>query len=405
MYERLINSVTEAKSLDESCVKYTVGKVQQLGQLVKEVNLSVKYTEYDEQHNYATMLSRLASMTPNVHTVEIPVPMVRSVMSGRSFDWSVLASQWTNLSSLTFNAPSPFSAAGYLYNLNNIHDVFNKLQHLDVSICSSLLKCMLPSVSAMPYLQSLMVKVGNEWDYQALRKILQACQNTLHTLIISFTSFYGNDSFDVDVDDLIMGQKHLKSLGMTTDKHSQISINQFGDNLEHLEWFSNSTKNDFTFDQSIIQAMMKTRSLKTLSLLGSMTLDHIPLILEANKNTLRTFYFLSPWEHEDFITHSLANNVRLCNVTTLYFESRFLKNSDVCSLAEIFPNVEFLGLSREMLLHNSEPSSRSTISKWITTAALSHFQRLKAIEKVTFLEIIDYSTATYRKCNIPWGQI
>lgn len=171
----------------------------------------------------------------------------------------------------------------------------------------------------MPYLQSLMVKVGSEFDHQALRKILKTCQNTLHTLIITFISFYGNDPFDVDVDDLIGGQKHLKALGVTTDKHSQISITQFGDNLEHLEWFSNSTKNDFTFNQSIMQAIMKTRSLKTLSLLGSMTLDHIPLILEANKNTLRTFYFLSPWGYEDFITHSLANNIRLCNVTTLYF--------------------------------------------------------------------------------------
>lgn len=93
MYEWLINSVTEVKSLDESCVKLTVSKGKQLGQLVQVVNLSVIYFEYDEKHNYATMLSRLASMTPNVHTVEITVPTVRSDMSGRSFDWSVLASQ------------------------------------------------------------------------------------------------------------------------------------------------------------------------------------------------------------------------------------------------------------------------------------------------------------------------
>ncbi|CAO3667215.1 unnamed protein product [Umbelopsis ramanniana] len=118
------------------------------------------------------MLSRLASMTPSVHTVEIPVPTVRSDMSGRSFDWSVLASQWTNLTSLTFDAPSPFSTADYIYNLNNINDVLNKLQHLDVSICSSILKYMPPSVPAMPYLQYDRYTFANQ--YYPVRRQLRA---------------------------------------------------------------------------------------------------------------------------------------------------------------------------------------------------------------------------------------
>jgi hypothetical protein len=40
--------------------------------------------------------------------------------------------------------------------------------------------------------------------------------------------------------------------------------------------------------------------------------------------------------------------------------------------------------------------------QWITADALSHFQHLKAIDEITFKQVIDDSSVTYRRCNIPW---
>ena len=152
--------------------------------------------------------------------------------------------------------------------------------------------------------------------------------------------------------------------------------------------------------------MKKTSKLKTLSLLVSnVTLEDIPLVLENNKNTLHTFYFraYNQTGNASLISLLLANKVQLCNVTTLFFQLSTLDNSDVHSLAEIFPNVEFLHLS--LLVVTSDSHQRMGVSsKWITTHDLSHFRHLKAIDEDTYVYVIDQNEVTYQKCIIPWDK-
>ncbi|KAG2186840.1 hypothetical protein INT44_003066 [Umbelopsis vinacea] len=333
------------------------------------------------------MLSRLASKTPNIHSARINVPILFSnADSGSSFNWSTLASQWSKLTTLSLSdLPSPY--INETYDISNISDVFHRLQHLDITRCDGIRTHMLPT---MPYLQTLAACIDHASDYNALPKILQSCQNTLHTLFIRFECYDDRappNSFNLD--DLNIGHKQLKTFGLYSMDGSQFNITEFGDNLEHLGW---CVHNFLEMDPSLPPAMIKKDTLKSLSFAGNMDPDCAALVLEANKYSLQTLYF----EDTDLIDALQESKVRLYNVTTLCCISSSLENSDVCSLAEIFPNVKYLALCRKKY-----PTLKGTgRPMWIAMDSLSHFQHLEALDIMTFLELVDQSLSTFQQCKI-----
>ncbi|KAI8584721.1 hypothetical protein K450DRAFT_217685 [Umbelopsis ramanniana AG] len=428
-FQQFVETITDSQNHYEMCVGNSINTYRPLGQLVKSVEITAGYTRRDDRYDYSTMLSRLASKTPNVHKAKMYLPILSSnTYDGLSFNWSNLASQWSKLTSLSLKGSLEYGME--TYDMKNINDVFSRLHHLSVVRCDDFLTHMLPSLPTMPYLQSFMATIYRTSDYQALKKILQTYQTTLHTLVIEFFCFYPQISFNLD--DLNIGHKQLKAFGLMKHDDTQINITKFGDNLEHLEWWIFSLKPDEILNQSIHQAMIKTSTLKTLSFAGKMALDHIPLVLEANKHSLHTFY-VDHARGNDLIALLQDSKVRLYNVVTLCFECPLLENADVRSLAEIFPNVKYLALRRNRLSHEmikgtrnistrnistrnvstmnistrSIPSgSKLTIVElnrgpvWIATESLSHFQHLKALDKITFPELVDQSLFTFQQCNI-----
>jgi hypothetical protein len=205
------------------------------------------------------------------------------------------------------------------------------------------------------------------------------------------------------LDDLNIGYKQLKAFGLSTDDGSHISITSFGDHLEHFEWWSQTTETNITGD-NLSQAMTKTNNLKTLSLNQSISCDDVAMALESNKHTLHTFYF-NAFDANDLIAFLLENKVRLNKVTRLCFECVDFQNHHVPSLAEVFPNVEVLALSKFRLQHESSPwllpEDIATIDvRWIEIEALSHFKHLKAIDKLTCLELTDPPSVIYQTCDI-----
>jgi hypothetical protein len=135
------------------------------------VELTAGYTQYDDRHNYSTMLSRLASETPNVYRAKLYLPILSSdTYNGSSFNWSTLASQWSKLTNLSLKGSLEYGVE--TYDLNNINDVFNKLQHLSLNRCDNLLTHMLPSLPTMPYLQSFMATIHLTSDYQAYKNAI-----------------------------------------------------------------------------------------------------------------------------------------------------------------------------------------------------------------------------------------
>jgi hypothetical protein len=393
-YQLFVRSITPCRNHDVRCVCKPCNRRQQLGQLVKAVDIDIDYgTTYEEIFDdfTVTLLLELASATPNVHTAKIYMPILAENLtnSGHYFDWSTLAARWTKLTSLTLRNPTYWPLVQG--ELTNFSDILSRIQHLETT-CENGLHLMLPFLPAKPCLQSLIANAFGSMDYEALKEICQTCRNTLHTLIMV------NDT-GVDLDDINMGSNLLKTVGINHWEGEEPHITNFGDNLEHLEYRGNGGDGY----HSIIQAIKKTNKLKTLSLVVRyVTLKVIPLILENNKNTLHTFYFRGSDELgiASLISRLLANKVQLCNVTTLFFELSTLNNFDVHSLAEIFPNVEFLGLTKDSSKRFS--SLYPVTSKWITTDDLSHFQHLKAIPLITYLEVIDPKAVIHEKCTIPF---
>jgi hypothetical protein len=404
-HQLFVRSINPCRNHDGSCVCKPCNRRKQLGQLVKAVDIDIDYsTAYEEIFDDFTvaLLLELASATPNVHTAKTYMPILTGeIRNGSYLDWNILAARWTKLTSLTLRETVDGPAVqGELTNFSNI---LSRIQHLEFTACLNGLTFMLPFLRAQPCLQFLMANISDSEDYEALREISQTCRNTLHTLIMDLLLF-GNTLY-IDLDDFNIANKLLKTVGIKTHV-DDFHIKNFGDNLEQLEWWST----DLNRGNSIMQAMKRTNKLKTLSLVEEMTLGYIPSVLEANKSTLHTFYFRAydPWENEGLIPLLLANKMQLCNVTTLFFEFGIAEDSDVQSLAEIFPNVEFLGLTRDSTIYltpmNPMSSSGRVPSRWITAGDLSHFRHLKAIDQVTYLEVIDQNAVTYQKCIIPWDK-
>ncbi|CAO3667211.1 unnamed protein product [Umbelopsis ramanniana] len=387
IFQQFIESIAGLQDHNEICVEGTIKRRRHLGELVQVVDIRVDYSLCEKAYDDFTRLSRIASGTPNVHTSKLLPPIyIPETDINPPFDWGILATQWPKLTSLTL-CRSFFHHCYEQNDVLNLNDVFDKLQHVDISTCELPLAYMLPSPPNMSHLETFAV-------YQSLIDL---------------------EPDSIDLDDFIMGQKLLKAFGMTTYINSVISITSFGDNLEHLEWhFRRSVKANIS-TKSINEAMIKTKSLKSLSLAGTMSNDHVSLTLESNKSTLHTFFYQSSRE-SGLISVLLMNKVQLDNVTTLCFDCDDFENSDVRSLAQTFPNVEYLAICRERSAHNSpQPprprrpgSSRSPQReqnveidvKWIETDALSHFRHLKAIDRITFLELLDPTSVPFQECNI-----
>ncbi|CAO3667219.1 unnamed protein product [Umbelopsis ramanniana] len=420
MFQQFNESIADFQDHNKTCVEGTNKRRQQLGELVQAVDIRIDHFLH-EIHKYFPRLSRLASGTPNVHTSKLfPPSDLLETDSNPPFDWGILASHWPKLTSLTLSRRFFYDEEENV--VLNMNDIFDRLQHVDISNCQLPLNYMLPSPPNMPHLETFAVMISDPGDYHVLRTILQTCQSTLRTLIIILYNIYGSNLVDlepgsIDLDHLIMGQKQLKAFGMTTYNDSPISITSFGDNLEHLEWRSLRTKEVINSNQSINEAMIKTKNLKTLSLAGIMSDHHVSLTLKSNKSTLHTFFYHSS-SASGLISVLLMNKVQLDNVTTLCFDCNDFENSDVRSLAQIFPSVEFLAVCRARPAHNKPPpppppprrlgSSQRTQReqkveidvKWIETGALSQFRHLKAIDRITFLELLDPSSVTFQQCDI-----
>ncbi|CAO3689857.1 unnamed protein product [Umbelopsis ramanniana] len=408
-FRQFVECISEYKDHHGGCAEKTSGSYQPpLGQLVKAVEVTGGYTKFDDRRNYSSTLSRLAFHTPNVHTAKVFVPILSlDTADGSPFSWSTLAAQWPKLTNLTLKGS--MNTGADTYDLHNINHVFYRLQHLNITRCEAILAHMR---TPLPFLQFLGATIHSPSDYQALKEFLRTCQTTLHTLIIELWCFHRQALFNLD--DLDIGHKQLKAFGLKKHDMSQITMTNFGENLEHLECWNISPGPHAALCQSIYQGMMKTSNLKTLSFYKNMATYEISRVLVANKNTLHTLY-LNLDRGIDLIPLLQENNVQLYNVFTLCFECKLLENAHVHSLAKVFPNVKFLALCRNLRpLQHVKTNRTSTMpdgsivaiwkqqkgEPWISTEALSHFQHLKALDRITFSELEDQSLSTLQQCDI-----
>jgi hypothetical protein len=407
-FRQFVECISDSKNHHEGCAENTSGSHQPpLGQLVKAVEVTGGYTRSDDRQNYSSTLSRLASHTPNIHTAKLFLPILSvDTVDGSPFSWNTLATQWPKLTDLTLKGSE--NTGVDTYDLHNIDHVFYRLQRLNVTHCENILTHIR---TPLPFLQLFVTTIYSPSDYQALKELLRTCQTTLHTLVIELWCFHRHALFDLD--DLGIGHKQLKAFGLKKHDMSQVTMTNFGDNLEHLECWNISPGPDAALGQSIHQGMTKTSNLKTLSFGGNIAVYEISRVVVANKNTLHTFYL----HHDrgiDLIPLLQENKVQLYNVVTLCFECKLLENTHVQSLAKVFPNVKFLALCRNTRSRNLIMTRTTTVpdgrtlnlyqtkknATWISTEALSQFRHLEALDKINFRELEDQSLSTLQQCDI-----
>ncbi|KAI8578324.1 hypothetical protein K450DRAFT_247273 [Umbelopsis ramanniana AG] len=326
---------------------------------------------------YILETAKLGLLTPNVHTAEMyeAKPFKRDQLPSPPFRWGLSESKWQHLKRLTIIS-SDIRVSGCIR--KDFFDMLLQLDHLDMLDAKKFLSCGSPSVPITPNLTSLKVSVRDKIQYDHVMIMLQSCRRTLHAVAIQWLP-YGSISQSFNLENLIKTQLNLKALALTYDKNSRLTISSFGDQIEVLEVIGNRRGNE-QVEEEIGKAMMKASKLKTLSLgTCSYYTEYIPTIIDRNKATLHSLYLTSD-VGDELIDLLLAANVRADQVATLCFECRYLDNSMVQSLAEIFPSVNYLGLAR-----GKAKSDR----KWIAPQSLSYFRKLVGVDVWTFRELLD----------------
>jgi hypothetical protein len=358
-----------------------------LGQLIKVIIVQRDYYFHANSQWYPQLLSRLAALTPNVHSADIYGPGInRSDDTTTRFDWErSLSSKWRHLKKLRIAAGK---ATGdiklHVYNMDNL---FNRLHYLDIMYWSDFPSYLPPSPLVMSNIRSLKLAIQDRPSYDRLKEALQTCQDTLHTLTISWVASSG----PLNVDDLIISLRQLKNFGFSYSISAEFTITTFGDHVEHLELIGSHRLMENEVDKAAGNAMMKSSNLKTLRIARcEHFVDYIPEVLAANSTTLQNLYFIGD-SGDELLTNLVTSGMRFCNITTLSFECSMLDDMMAKDLAHIFPNVQFLKLTAGPF---------TPAEHWLTSETLAQFKYLKAIDLQTFRELLDRNSCTIALCEL-----
>lgn len=389
MFEKLLRTITPIRLPSDGQNSNATSRRQQLGQLVKVVVMRKDDSFRDFSDWYLPLLPKLAFATPNVHTASLYDPCASATMFSSSyrslsFDWNeAFGSNWLQLKKLKLEAPSRsgFHEGGMI----NIMKVFERLQSLDITYCSAIVMLKLPYVPAMPFLECFKARVLYGDDYQRIKALTNVCRNRFHTLALIWQLTIVSKP-PVTLDDLTLELPNLKSFGFSYFYSRNFTISSFGAHLEELELLARDCRFEDQVDSLIGKAMMKMSKLKTLSLITCCALlEYIPMVIESNKGTLQKFYF-SGKDGDKLIEDMVASNLRAYHVTTLYFEYHDLDKSMVRHLAEIFPHVQFLTLTR---------GKARSVQSWLSLQTLQVFKNLIGLGTTTCSELLDPSKCKF----------
>ncbi|KAG2172636.1 hypothetical protein INT44_002651 [Umbelopsis vinacea] len=344
------------------------------------MDLRIRYSSY---YCYLPPLSKLASMTPNVHTVYVRDS--RALVTALSaFDY---ASKWPKLKTLGLSSPAYHLSS----NTINFISVLSRLQHLDIVYAYSFPEYILPLSPIKLKLQSLKISIFNQLQYEGAKVMIECCRDTLNTLVISW-EVTASSHPPLTLDNLILGLPNLKILGLTYSFHSKFTISSFGNQLEELEIHVNKARRE-QLEVLIGDVLKKTSNLKTLSFGTKVSpfVEDIPMVIQSNIATLQNLY-LSCNSGNDLVTSLIAMGIRTDNLSTLSFECMNFNDYMVRSLASIFPKLEYMDLTRGRL---------SLDQPWITNDSISLFRYLKGINaKTMFSQLVDPSRYNFAKYDI-----
>lgn len=380
-YQKLMMSITTSDPTTYiSNEPRMSARQKQLGSLINIMELRIRFSSCLW---YLPPLSKLASMTPNVHTVYVREPG-EEIDVPSAFDY---ASKWLKLKTMGLSSLSYYPPR----DTTNFFSVLNRLQHLDIIYAYSFPEYIIPSSPIKLKLKSLKICIFNQLQYEGAMVMIENCRDTLNTLVISWEVTATSHPL-LSLDNLILGLPNLKILGLTYSFHSKFAISSFGDHLEELEIQVNKIRRE-ELEELIGDALRKTSNLKTLSLGTKVSpfVEDIPMVIKSNITTLQNLY-LNCSSGNNLVTTLIMMDIRSENLSTLSFECMNFSDFMVRSLASIFPKLEYMDFTRGRL---------SFGHPWITNESLSLFRYLKGINSKTMLsELIDPSRYDFAKYDL-----
>jgi hypothetical protein len=380
-YQKLMIAITTSDTTSMSNYTRMNARQKQLGSLINLMELRLRY--YSSDLWYLPPLSKLASITPNAHTVYVSEPgELMEVPS--AFDY---ASKWPKLKTLGLSSLSYYVSR----NTTNFINVLDRLQHLDIIYAYSFPEYILPLSPIKLKLQSLKICIFNQLQYEGAKVMIECCRDTLNTLVISW-EVTASSHPALSLDYLILGLPNLNVLGLTYSFHSKFTISSFGDQLEELEIQVNKVRRE-PLEELVGDVLKKISNLKTLSLGTKVSpfAEDIPMVIQSNIATLQNLY-LHCNSGNNLVTSLIMMDIRSENLSSLSFECMNFSDFMVRSLASIFPKLEYMDLTRGRL---------SLGEPWIKNESLSLFRYLKGINaKTMFSELVDPSRYNFAKYDI-----
>jgi hypothetical protein len=207
------------------------------GTLIKVLKLHLKRDHKKHLGSDLRKLSRLACLTPNVHTLYLDSANGAYLLSDTQpsqciYDWEVeLSCKWPKLRNLTL--ADYRTEAKFIQHINT-EIMLQRLHTLDILLHPDFIFILPPIMS---HLQSLKIRIETEESLQRLMTLLEHCGRSLHTLVIRTDNIYNRhlDATNFNLDEMMEQTPNLKTFGFYYKSALPLRINSLPSQLEELE--------------------------------------------------------------------------------------------------------------------------------------------------------------------------
>ncbi|CAO3673947.1 unnamed protein product [Umbelopsis ramanniana] len=360
----------------------------QFGTLIKVLMLDFE-PDPNIQLKYGLLnLSRLAFLTPNIHTLRIiGAHYYHGITYWQprriTYDWEVeLASKLPKLVNLTL---TEYRREAEFVRHKNTKFMLQRLHTLDI-LQYPRFTWILPHT--MTHLRSLKLCIGTEESLQRLMTILENCGRSLHTLVINTCGPHDYlDDTHFNLNEIVELVPNLMAFGFAYASGRPLMINSLPSQLEELEM--NATNDELFYFEAAHDHNLERESegfrvptLKKFRMDFKILDCYMLKILMANKDTLEELVLCkSITDTEKAMVMLQEKHVRMEKVVNLtFFNPIFDDETSLLETKAVFPHVEVI-----TMFYAYEKTEDDDVSKalgiWFST--LPHLKEVYVISEST----------------------
>jgi hypothetical protein len=329
------------------------------GTLIKVLMINFRPDHKKHLVSVLLKLSRLACLTPNIHTLclyseSADYNTSHTQPSQRIYDWEVeLSCKWPKLRNLMLAD----LRADFIQHINT-EILLQRLHTLDIREYPGFIFILPPIMS---HLQSLKISIITGESLQRLLRILENCGRSLHTLVIHTFDFGDHlDLTNFNLDEIMEQLPNLKGFGFFYRSALPLRINTLTSQLEELHVYAEN--NDLPSRPDDVRAIkvLFERELENfdseefgLSTLKKLRLEfdvfdcYMLKMLIANKDTLEELHFGGKLIFLEIAILMLQEkHVQMEKVIYLSIFDPYFTHTSLSVTKAVFPHVEVITMRR-----------------------------------------------------------